>query len=194
MFKLGARDIERVHLAGVDRHFYITGPIEDEDDYIDLIDALYQGKANENIIIHLNTPGGRLDITMQILNAMKTSEANVVSLADGEVASAGSIILFASQQIGVQPYSYVMIHDGSNGLGGKFNETLKHAQFSARLLKNLYHDVYTPFFTKKEIDAVLEGKDMWLTSEEVLERVQKAADEGMEEIKQLLEKDKDAAK
>lgn len=174
MFKLGNRDLERVHLAAIDRHFYITGPIEDEDDYIDLIDALYQGKPTETIVIHLNTPGGRLDITMQILNALKTSDADVICIADGEVASAGTLILFAAKQIAVQPYSYVMLHDGSEGTRGKVNENLKQATFTAKLLAKLAKDIYIPFFTEAEVDAILDGKDMWLMSEEVNERIKNA--------------------
>lgn len=181
MFKLGAKDMERVHLGTIDRHFYITGPIEDEEDYLDLIDALYSGKPTETIIIHLNTPGGRLDITMQILNALAASEADVITIADGEVASAGSLILFASSQIAVQPFSYVMIHDGSGGNLGKINENLKQAQFIANLTASVYKKIYQPFFTEEEVNAILDGKDMWLTSEEVNERIKKVANKGKEE-------------
>ena len=168
--------MERVHLGSVDRHFYISGAIEDEEDYTDLIDALYTGKSNETIIIHLNSPGGRLDVTMQILNALKVSDADVITVADGEVASAASLILFASQQIAVQPYSYIMIHDGSGGNFGKLNENLKQASFIAELTKKLYRDIYIPFLTEEEVDKVLDGKDMWLSSEEVNERVKKTAE------------------
>lgn len=179
MLKFSKKDIERVHLSGVDRHFYITGPIDDEEDYIDLIDALYTGKGNETIIIHLNTPGGRLDIAMQIINAIKGSDAEVITLADGEVASAGSLILFSSTQIAIQPYSYIMLHDGSEGTRGKLNENLKQAQFSHKLITKLYKDIYIPFFSEEEIEQVLEGKDLWLMSEEVNERLKKIANPPM---------------
>lgn len=170
MLKFG-RELERAHIASVDRHFYINGPIDDEDDYIDLIDTLYQGKPNETVVIHLNTPGGRLDITMQILNAIRTSEAEVVGIADGQVASAGSLLLFACPNIGVQPYSYCMLHDGSEGAFGKVNENLKQALFTTKLLSQIAHSVYEPFFTKEEIDKVLDGNDMWLTSEDIEDRI-----------------------
>ncbi|HET8689287.1 MAG TPA: ATP-dependent Clp protease proteolytic subunit [Methanosarcina sp.] len=169
----GPKDIERVHVGSIERHFYINGPISDEEDYIDLIDSLYQGSPKETIYIHLNTPGGRLDIAMQILNAIKHSDCDIVGIADGEVASAGSLILFACPSIAVMPYSYVMLHDGSEGAGGKLNENLKQAQFSHRLLGKLYKEIYIPFFSEKEVEDVLEGKDIWVTSEEVKERITK---------------------
>lgn len=171
MFKLGKREIERAHIGSIERHFYLNGPIDDEEDYVDLIDTLYQGKGNENIYIHFNTPGGRLDITMQLLNAIKSTEAEVVGIADGEVASAGSILLFSCPNIAIMPYSYVMMHDGSSGFGGKMNENIKQAQFTSELIRGIYHDVYNPFFTKAEIDSVLDGKDMWVSAEELRKRI-----------------------
>jgi|694.fasta_scaffold01034_8 ATP-dependent Clp protease protease subunit len=177
MFKIGNKDMERVHINGVDRHFYINGIIEDEDDFVDLIDCLYQGKPNENIYIHLNTPGGRLDITMQLLNAIKASEATVVGIADGQVMSAGSIILFACPNISIMPYSYLMMHDGSEGLGGKMNENIKQAIFTQALLKKIYMDVYQPFFSVEEIEGILGGKDMWVSAEDIMQRVQNVVEQ-----------------
>lgn len=177
MFKF-QKDNVRVHVEAVSFHFYINDHISEPDDYVELIDALYQGQPNHTIYIHLNTPGGRLDVTMQIINAIRSSEACVVGLADGQVASAGSLILFACPNIGVQPMSYVMLHDGSEGAGGKINENLKQAQFSAKLISRIAHSVYEPFFSKEEIDDVLDGKDMWLTSEEVEGRISEVKEKG----------------
>lgn len=170
MFKLG-KDNMKVHLNSVDFHFYINDAIDDPDDYVELIDALYQGTPNHTIYIHLNTPGGRLDITMQIINAITSSEATVVGLADGQVASAGSLILFSCPMIGIQPMSYVMLHDASEGALGKVSENLRQAQFTSRLISKIAHSVYEPFFTKEEIDEILDGKDYWLSSEEVEKRI-----------------------
>ncbi len=109
MFKFG-KDNVRVHVEAVAFHFYINDVIDDADDYTELIDALYQGQPNHTVYIHLNTPGGRLDVTMQVINAIRSSEATVVGIADGQVASAGSLILFACPNIAVQPMSYEMLH------------------------------------------------------------------------------------
>lgn len=172
MLKFGKENL-KVHIESVAFHFYINDAISDPDDYVELIDALYQGQPNHTIYIHLNTPGGDLGITMQIINAIRSSEATVVGVADGQVASAGSLLLFSCPNIGIQPLSYVMLHDGSEGAFGKANENLKQAQFTSKLLSKIAHSVYEPFFSKEEIDNVLDGKDMWLTSDEVEERIMK---------------------
>lgn len=170
------RDIVRAKVAGIEYHFYINDVISEPDDYIDMIDALYQGKPTDTIYIHLNTPGGSFDITLQIINAIQTSEATVIGIADGQVASAGSLILFACPNIGIQPMSYVMMHDGSEGAFGKTNENLKQAQFTSKMLSKVTHLVYGPFFSEEEINSILDGKDMWLMSEEVEERVNNSKD------------------
>ena len=176
MAKYG-KDYYRGQVAAVQHHFYITGAIGEADEYIDLIDCLYSGKQGDSVVIHLNTPGGHLDTTMQIINAIRASECEVIGLADGPVCSAGTLILFACPNIGVQDFSYLMLHDGSEGVMGKINENLKQAQFTAKLLEKICLDVYQPFFTKKEIQSILDGKDMWLTSEEVNLRIVKAVKE-----------------
>lgn len=176
MVKYG-KDYYRGQVAAIQHHFYISGPIGDAEDYIDLIDCLYSGKQGEGVVLHLNTPGGQLDTTMQIINAIRASECDVIALADGPVASAGTLILFACPNIGIQDFSYLMLHDGSEGVLGKMNENLKQAQFSAKLLEKIYMDVYQPFFSEKEIKSIIGGKDMWLSSEEANERIVKAAKE-----------------
>jgi len=177
VFKFSKENM-RVHVESIALHFYINEAIIEADDYVDLIDALYQGQPNQTIYIHLNTPGGNLNIAMQIINAIGASQANVVGLADGEVASAGSLILFACPMIGVQDFCYVMLHDGSEGAFGKINENLKQAQFTSKLLNKICHKVYGPFFTEEEINSVLDGKDMWLMAEELEERLNKAKEQG----------------
>lgn len=176
MYKFG-KDYYRGQVAAIQHHFYITGPIGDAEDYVDLIDCLYSCKPADTVFLHLNTPGGQLDTTMQIVNAIRSSECEVVGIADGPVCSAGTIILFACPNIGIQDFSYLMLHDGSEGVLGKINENLKQAQFTAKLLEKICMEVYQPFFTKKEILAILDGKDMWLTAEEVNERIIKAKEQ-----------------
>lgn len=177
MFKFD-RDMHRGQVSSITHHFFISEEISGPEDYIDLINLLYSGDENQDVVIHFNTPGGRLDTTMQLLNAIHSTRCNVLGLADGQVASAGSVLLFSCPQIAIQPWSYVMLHDGSEGSFGKLNENLKQAQFSAAFLKRLYHHAYTPFFSKKEIDDILKGQDRWFTSEEVEQRITKVLEKG----------------
>lgn len=163
----------RMNVVGADFHYYLSGPVGEAAQYVDLIDILYSGKEADTVYIHLNTPGGSLDTTIQILNAIKASNATVITVADGVVASAGTLILLSGHSVAIQPFSYAMFHDGAERMMGKLNENLKQANFAAAFLKKLYHEVYNPFLSKKEIDDIIGGKDLWLTAEELTNRLKK---------------------
>lgn len=172
MYKFG-KDYYRGQVAAVQHHFYITGPIGEADEYIDLIDCLYSGKPGDTVFIHLNTPGGHLDTAMQILNAIRSAECEVVGIADGAVCSAGTLILLGCPNIGIQDFSYLMLHDASEGTFGKASENLRQVQFTSKLISKICREIYYPFFSNQEIDEILDGKDYWITAEEINERIVK---------------------
>lgn len=156
---------------GFAHHFYLYEEIGPACDYVELIHTLESASPNDVIYIHINTPGGRLNTTVNIIQAMKECAATVVTCADGDVYSGGSLILFAGSAMRISDYCQVMIHDGSYGLGGKVNENLGQAMQESRRIKSIYEDIYYPFLTKKEIKQVLDGKDMYLNADEVCARV-----------------------
>jgi ATP-dependent protease ClpP protease subunit len=181
------RDNYRPSIAAINHDFYIQGPIGDPEEYIDLIDTLYTAKGNDNIQIYLNTPGGRLDTTVEIIHAMAASEGNVTAIATGTVASAGTLILFSAEGISINRFAYAMLHDGSGGEVGKINENLKSAEFHSNYVHDIYHEVYSRFFSKEEIDEILNGKDLYLTSSQLEDRVRSVAEESMKEVERQFE-------
>lgn len=172
----------RMEVTSSEFHYYISGKLDEAENYVELIDLLYGGRPQDTVYIHLNTPGGYLDSAIQIINAINATKSQVITVADGSVASAGTLILFSGDGIMINPFSYAMLHDGAEGLIGKLSENLKQAQFSSRFIRELCHHVYQPFFTEEEVDSILDGKDMWLTATELNERVVKAAKQQEEEI------------
>lgn len=165
---------------GTDYHYNLFGPVGNTEDYGELIALLRQALPEDSITLHINTPGGDLATTVQILTAMEECACPVITSADGEVYSAGGIIFFKGNGFKVSPYSSFMLHDGSGGHYGKINDNIKSAEASSEFISRIYHDVFGPFFSEQEIEQVLEGRDMWLTPEDVVERLQKATEE-MEE-------------
>lgn len=171
------KDITRVHALSSSYHFYIHGSVGPSEDYIDLLDTLYTATSSDIVYIHINSPGGYLDTACTILHAMAETEANVITCADGLVASAGSLIFFAGQAMKIGEFCEVMLHDGSSGELGKINENLKSAEFTSRRISNIYHKIYGRFLSKEEVDSVLDGKDLYLSGDEVEELIEKAIEE-----------------
>jgi ATP-dependent protease ClpP protease subunit len=175
------KDICRAQTTAITYHFYIHGAIEGSEDYIDLLDALYNATHDDIIILHLNTPGGYLDTAVEIIHAIAQTQAQVVGSADGLVASAGSLIFFACDSWALGEFCEVMLHDGSNGFGGKMNENLKAATFATQRLAAIYHKVYGRFFAEEEVQAVLDGSDLYLSAEDVELLIELAIESAEEE-------------
>jgi ATP-dependent protease ClpP protease subunit len=161
------KDYMRVQAIGITYHFYVHGQIGDSEDYVDLLDTLYTATYSDVVMIHLNTPGGYLNTAVEMIHAMAQCQATVITCADGQVASAGSLIFFAGESMILGEFCEVMLHDGSGGNIGKINENLKSAEFTAQRLSHIYHKIYGKFFEHEEIEAILNGQDLYLNAEEV---------------------------
>jgi len=167
--------------SGFVHHFYIFDCIGDPDEYVPMISIMDEASESDVVHLYLNTPGGNLASAISIIHAIMRTEATVIAHADGDVASAGTLIFFACQHKAVYPYASFMFHDGSGILDGKINESMKSLTATNKLVKNLLGDLYFPFFSEEEIDEILEGKDVHLDAEEMTERLE-AGEKILEEM------------
>ena len=149
---------------------YIASEIVDPIEYNELCHMLRGASSKEVIRLHINTPGGRLDSATMIIDAISQSDAYVIGVLSGTVASAGTMIALACDELECSSYLEFMIHYFSGGTAGKGNEMKSHGLFINKHMPMVFKKVYTGFLTETEIDDVIEGKDIWLNGDEVLER------------------------
>lgn len=149
--------------------------------YVSLIDDLSMASPEDSFEVYINTAGGRGDAAISLVEAILTTQATVTTIAEGTVASAGSLLFFSGHQHVVGEFCEVMLHDASGGFGGKMNEIGKYSEATRKTWSKLYHTVYGPYFTKKEIDKVLAGQDLYLTSDELKARLDKLQKEKINE-------------
>lgn len=180
------KDYARVHSSGMDYHFYIHGGIEESHEYLDLLYTLQTSTREDKIHIHINSGGGYLDTAVEIINAIRNSQSQVIAHAEALVASAATLIFFSADALIVHPFCQFMIHDGSSGEFGKVNENLKSATSGSERIKLIAHDIYKHYLTEEEIDNVLAGMDLYLLAEDVQERCERAADLNKEELDKLM--------
>ncbi len=172
----------RAYPTSATHNFYIYSAIDDLNDYVDMITVLDTAQENDFIHIYINTPGGSVNTTISIIHAMLRSRANVVTHADGEVASAGTLIFFAASLRIVYPYSHFMFHDASGGTLGKINENIKNIMATSELIQKLAYDLYCPTFTEEEVDQILEGRDYYCDAEEMYDRIKAVEEQVNEEL------------
>lgn len=152
-------------------HFYIIDEIGEPAKFLDLINILKTAEEHDTVFIYLNTPGGSLQTTVQLLSAMRQCAATVVTCLEGEVCSAGTLIFLAGHKHVVNANCTFMIHNYSQWLGGKGNEVALRVKYSEQYFKNLAEDLYKGFLSDEEIQSVIEGKDYWMDSNEVINRL-----------------------
>ena len=70
----------------------------------------------------------------------------------------------------------MMIHTSSGCSFGKQSDIKKEEEFFNPWLEDFFNEIYKNFLTKKEIQNVLDGHDMWLRADEVVERFKKKVD------------------
>ena len=149
---------------------YITVTISDPIEYNELCHILRSASSKEVIRLHINTPGGSLDSATMIIDAINQSDAYIIGVLSGTVASAGTMIAMVCDELECSSYLEFMIHCFSGGTAGKGNEMKSHSSFINKHMPMVFKKIYAGFLTEAEIDDVIEGKDIWLNGDEVLER------------------------
>lgn len=152
-------------------HFYLSDEIGEPAEYVEMIHRIKTAGPGDMIFIHLNTPGGRLDTGIQIINAMRASQAKIVTVFDSMAYSLGTLIFLAGDEYIVHDHAMMMIHNWRGATVGKGNEQVAQLEATVKWFASLAKKIYVPFLTDEELAGVLEGKDMWMQSPEIRKRL-----------------------
>jgi ATP-dependent protease ClpP protease subunit len=149
---------------------YITGTIEEPSDYNEICYLLYTADEDTTVILHINTPGGIIDSAFMISDAINKSKAKIVGRLTGTVASAGTLIAMACDELEVAPHLSFMIHNYSGGMAGKGHEMKARQKFTDDHLNEAFKCFYKGFLTEEEMEKVVDGTDLWMSTKEVKSR------------------------
>lgn len=155
--------------------FYISGEIEAPECYIDMFDIIRHARHDDIVKLYVNSYGGDLFTGIQFLRVLSESNAEIVVSIEGACMSAATLLFLAADSVEITPHSSIMIHDYSSGTFGKGGEMHNQIQHERRWSETLFREVYEDFLTTAEITSVLDGKDFWLTSDDVLKRMESRA-------------------
>lgn len=166
---------------GYTYHFDLNCPIEDPGQFSNFFTILREASPDDIVFIHINSPGGSLDTTVQILNAMNTTKSTIVTSAEGMVASGAAVIFFSGHAFQIAEHCEFLIHTASGGNAGKISDNLTSVRFSVERLKHLYETVLGGFLKEEELEWIARGEEFFLTSEQVTERINTFIEEQQEE-------------
>ena len=154
-------------------HFYITNDIGDPAEYVDMVHRILTASQNDVIFIHLNTPGGRLDTGIQIINAMQNSQAKIVTVLESVAHSLGTLIFLAGDEMVVHDHCMMMFHNYRGGVMGKGHEQAAEIGATTKWYTSIAKKIYIPFMTEEEVDRIMKGEDIWMHSPEIRRRLDK---------------------
>jgi ATP-dependent protease ClpP protease subunit len=155
--------------------FYLSGIIQSPECYTKWFHAIRNASENDVIVIHINSPGGDASTAIQFIRVLAESKATIVASVEGNCMSAATMIFLAADIHQIGEHSCFMFHNYSGisiGKGGEmYDNIVFERKWSERMLKSIYGD----FLTDKEIEDILNNKDIWMDGEEVAERLKKRA-------------------
>jgi ATP-dependent protease ClpP protease subunit len=157
---------------GVLHEFYLCGEILEPTEYCEWFDIIRNANPQDNIRIYINSGGGDLYTAMQFLRVFGETQAHVTCSIEGACMSAATMIFLHAHSFEVTPHSCIMIHNYSGGMYGKGGELYDQLQFERSWSEKFMQEVYKDFLTSEEITSILQNKDIWMTSDEVIARLE----------------------
>lgn len=151
----------------------INRGIEEVSQFDYAIQAMNMANEDDQIEIRLQCPGGSLDATDALIHAMHGCKAPIHTVATGNCSSAASAILLESHSFELSDGFSSLIHCGSLGAGGAFNEFNASTKFHQEFMPNWMRKTYMGFLSEDEIEGLIKGQDIWLNAEQWGDRYEK---------------------
>lgn len=154
---------------------YITGPVDDVDRYIDLIDTLLVANPGDTYYIFIDSPGGRVSAGSIIASAIHHSKAEVYTVARGLCASAAALIHNAAKpgHALVGDMAVLMIHMSSHADIGVSTFVEERAANQVRYVNEnlLATALEMGYITAEELASIQNGEEIFITAKEFRDRV-----------------------
>ena len=167
--------------------FYLSGAITEPEDYVEWFDTIRNATENDTVKIYINSQGGVVDTAIQFMRVLSETEAHVICSVEGSCMSAATMVFLCAQEFEITPFSLFMMHNYSGGMFGKGAELYDQAVFERKWSTEYFRYIYKDFLEEAEITSLLDNKDIWLTSTEVMERCQKLANARSKAVKAINE-------
>ena len=105
--------------------------------YINMIDKDYPPEEREPIKILIDSPGGFLSETMSVASIIIMSKTPIITINIAEAYSGAALLLMAGHKRYALPYAKAMIHTGSGGTSGTFEQTEEQQKMYKRQVDDM---------------------------------------------------------
>ena len=139
--------------------------------YSRVFDMLVEANEGDSVNFFLSSPGGRLDGLNVLLEGIRLTDAHVTAIIIGEASSAASILALNCHDVVVTDSGEMLCHEVSYGAGGKGSDVYSHVLHTKRTSEKLLTQTYSGFMSEKELNSLLSGAQIFLTADEIRERL-----------------------
>lgn len=147
----------------------VYGAIEDPEEYIEQLTQLEAlSKTYEVLEITLNSPGGDLNTTIDILSIIKNFKT-IITIGKGEIASAAFMIWSQGDIRVVTDFALFMAHRESYGMFGKTAEHRSAADKFGMVYEELFDVCFGDLLTDDE-KIIAQRSETWITYKDLLSR------------------------
>lgn len=154
---------------------YICGTIGPSEEYVETFNQLRSLGELDFVKIHINSYGGDLFTAIQFMRVLSETNATVICSVEGACMSAATLIFLSGTEFEISYHSAFMFHNYSGFTVGKGGEMIDQLLHERKWSENLFKEVYKDFLTKDEIQSLLDNKDLWMDSKEVISRLERKA-------------------
>lgn len=141
---------------------------EDSLEMQSILNELQNSSESDTLEVRINSNGGFVHYGMSILNVMNDNfyERTVTVIEQLAASMAGLIFIKGDARL-IYPHSTLMIHSTSFGVMGKISDVSDRVLHEKKWNDSNLTTFLKPYLTKKEIEDVLSGKDLWIDAEEM---------------------------
>ena len=172
--------------TGYTHQLHLKTPIKDPEEYSEWVQVIRGASENDRIELHLNTPGGDIYTAIELLHAFACTDAHVHVVCAGIVASAGTILMTVGDTFEINPHTTFMFHNYSGGTIGKGNEMAIKMDYEREWSRKFMHDVYEGLLTEDEIDDLLDGRDYWVSADDIAGRLERMVETRYAKLEEML--------
>ncbi len=138
-----------------------------------VFNELRSASSDDKLHIRINSGGGFVNEGKQFYNLMNEKfHKRTTTFLDNHGYSMGALLFCMGDKRVIYPYSDLMFHTYSSGVGGKGGEIISRVEHTDAHIKAFFRQIIVErgFLTDKEFEKMLIGQDYWMGAQELCER------------------------
>ncbi len=138
-----------------------------------VLNELRTAGSDDRLDIRINSGGGFVNEGKQFYNLMNEKFHNrATTYLDNHGYSMGALLFCMAGKRVIYPYSDLMFHNYSFGVGGKGGEIVSRVKHTDKHIKSFFHEIIVQkgFLSDDEFEDMIIGQDFWMGAEELCER------------------------